>query len=99
MVEGPEKLHHLTSLVGEEIARMRGQRAQFAPRALAPDRISHKLRHEVPMWAFASVFALLMLLAYLGMSWNLSRQTRADLSVHNNVVSFQRPAQVIITLP
>ncbi len=100
VLEGSEKLGFLTARLGDEIVHLRGQRAPFAPHALAPDRILHTLKGEAPLWVVGSVFALLGLLAYIGLNQHLSRQTERDLAQHNALV--QMPAQtahVTITLP
>jgi type VI secretion system protein ImpK len=100
LIEGSEKLGYLTARLGDEIAAHKGQRAAFAPHALAPDRVSHKLRAEVPLWVMASVLGLASLLAFVGLRWALDRQTRGDLDAYSQVI--QMPAQsayVTITLP
>jgi type VI secretion system protein ImpK len=100
LIEGSEKLGYLTARLGDEIAAHKGQRAAFAPHAYAPDRISHKLRAEAPLWVLGSVLALAMLLAFLGLRWLLDRQTSADLGAYAQLI--QLPAQsanVTITLP
>ncbi|MBH9578879.1 type IVB secretion system protein IcmH/DotU [Inhella proteolytica] len=100
VLEGSEKLGYLTARLGDEIAHLRGKRAPFAPHALAPDRILHTLRHEVPVWAFAAVFALFGLLAYLGLQHWLSRETEARLMQHSQLVQLApQAAHVTITLP
>jgi type VI secretion system protein ImpK len=100
ILEGSEKLGYLTSRVGEEIAQHKGKRAAFAPHWAAPDRISHALRRDVPLWVIASVFALLGLLAFLGMRWVLDRQTRADLGPFAQIVKLApQAAHVTITFP
>jgi type VI secretion system protein ImpK len=100
VLEGSEKLSYLTARVGDEIAHMRGKRAAFAPHWAAPDAVAHKLRTEVPLWAIASVFALVGLLAYLGLSAVLKNQTAADLGRYAQLVKLApQAANVTITLP
>jgi type VI secretion system protein ImpK len=100
VLEGSEKLSYLTARLGDEIASMRGKRAAFAPHWMAPDAIAHKLRTEVPLWVIASVFALVGLLAYLGLSTVLTRQTDSELARYSQVVKLAPPAaNVTITLP
>ena len=100
LLEGSEKLGFLTSRLGDEIAHLKGRRPGFAPHALAPDRISHKLRAEVPLWVVASVFALAGMLAFLGMRWWLDRQTAADLGAYAQLIQMPpEAATVTITLP
>ncbi len=100
LLEGSEKLGYLTARLGDEIAHLKGKRPTFAPHWEAPDRISHKLRSEVPLWVIASVIALASLLAFLGIRWNLNRQTHADLAKYSQVISLPaQTAHVTITLP
>jgi len=100
VLEGSEKLSYLTARLGDEIAHLRGKRAPFAPFALAPDRILHALKHELPLWAFAGVFALLGLLAFVGLHHWLSGQTEVRLMQHSQLVQLApQAAHVTITLP
>jgi type VI secretion system protein ImpK len=100
LLEGTEKLGYLTARLGDEIAHLKGKRAAFAPHAMAPDRISHKLRSDVPLWVIGSVFALAGLLAFLGLRWSLDRQTRSDLGPYAQLIQLPtQAAHVTITLP
>lgn len=100
ILEGSEKLAYLTSRVGEEIAHLKGKRAAFAPRWSAPDRVSNALRREIPLWVIGTVFALAGLLAFVGMRWNLARQTQTDLAGYAQVVKLApRAAFVTLSLP
>ena len=100
VLEGSEKLNYLTSRLGDEIAQLRGKRAGFAPHWVAPDRISHALKRDVPLWVIGSVFALLAVLAFTGLRWTLARQTQADLGAYSQLVKLApQPANVTITLP
>jgi type VI secretion system protein ImpK len=105
LIEGSEKLGYLTARLGDEIAAHKGtggspRGSAFAPHADAPDRVSHRLRAEVPLWVLGSVMALALLLAFLGLRYTLDRQTRDDLTPYANLI--QMPAQsahITITLP
>lgn len=100
IIEGSEKLGYLTGRVGDEIAAHKGKSHGFAPHWAAPDRISHALRGEVPLWVIGSVFALLGLLGFLGVKALLDKQTVGDLNKYNEVVKLApAPAHVTITLP
>jgi type VI secretion system protein ImpK len=100
LIEGSEKLGYLTARLGEEIARMKGQSSGFAPHWAAPDRIRHQLRQHVPLWAIGSVFALMALLAFMGMRWQLSEQTQRTLGTHHHIVQLApQSAHITITLP
>jgi type VI secretion system protein ImpK len=100
LIEGSEKLGYLTARVGDEIAAHKGKRAAFAPHGMAPDRIVHKLRAEVPLWVLGSVLALATLLAFVGLRWMLQRQTQSDLLAFTQVITLPaQAANVTITLP
>jgi type VI secretion system protein ImpK len=100
IIEGSEKLNYLTSRLGDEIAHLKGTRAAFAPHWAPPDQISNKLKNEIPLWVVASVFALLGLLAFTGLRWQLGRATRADLAPYQEVVKLApQAAHITITLP
>jgi type VI secretion system protein ImpK len=56
LLEGPEKLAYLTARIGDEIAHLKGKRAQFAPHWPLPDQVAHRLKREVPLWSIGAVF-------------------------------------------
>ncbi|MEY4764288.1 MAG: hypothetical protein RI907_961 [Pseudomonadota bacterium] len=100
LIEGSEKLGYLTARLGDEVTRFKGQTAGFAPHWQAPDRVSHQLRHEVPLWVMGAVFGLLALAAYLGLNWQLSRASRQALGQYHQVVQMApQVANITITLP
>lgn len=100
LIEGSEKLNYLTARLGDEIAHLKGTRATFAPHWAPPDRISNRLKNEVPLWVIASVFVLLGALAFTGLRWQLSRSTEHDLAAYKEVVKLApQAAHVTITLP
>lgn len=100
LIEGSEKLGYLTARLGDEIARMRGNSAGFAPHWAAPDRVRHQLRHQVPLWAIGSLFGLMAALAFIGLRWQLSEHTQATLGAHHHIVQLApQSAHITITLP
>ena len=100
IIEGPEKLNYLTARLGDEIARMKGKSAGFAPHWERPDQISHKLRNEVPLWALYSVFALIGLGGYFALNTMLSRATASSISGYSDIVKLApRASYLTITLP
>ncbi|MFZ5522439.1 MAG: type IVB secretion system protein IcmH/DotU [Pseudomonadota bacterium] len=100
LLEGSEKLGYYTARLGDEIAHLKGKRAPFAPHWAAPDKVIHALRHEVPLWAVASVVALFGLTAFIGLRWQLGRTTQGDLAAYQDVVKLPpRAAHITITLP
>ncbi len=100
ILEGVEKLSWLTARLGDEIVHLQGKRSPFAPHWAPPDRIAHKLRSEVPMWVMGSVFAIVALVAFVGLRSQLHRSTDNDLGRYADVVKLApQPAYVTITLP
>jgi type VI secretion system protein ImpK len=100
LLEGTEKLNYLTARLGDEIARIKGQSAGFAPHWAAPDRIEHQLKSDMPLWVIASVFGLMGLLAFVGLRWQLTDYTRHALGEYHDIVQMApQVASISITLP
>lgn len=100
LIEGSEKLNYLTARLGDEIAHLKGSRAAFAPHWAPPDQVRNRLKNEVPLWVIGSVFALLGVLAFTAMRWQLGRSTERDLAAYQEVVKLApQAAHVTITLP
>jgi len=99
-LEGPEKLNYLTARLGDEIAGIRGKRAPFAPHWALPDQIAHSLKREAPQWVVGAVFALVALLAFIGLSTHLGQGTQAMLAGYQDTVKLGPPqAHLTISLP
>ncbi len=99
-LEGREKLAYLIARLGDEVQRHQGGRREFAPNWRAPDRVVHLLRTDVPVWAVASVFALLGLLGYLALQASLKSHTRQQLQAYQQLVQMPpRTGYLTITLP
>ena len=100
MMEGPEKLAYLTARVGDEIAQMKGKRAPFAPHWPLPDQIAHRLKSEVPLWIIASVFALIGVLAFVGLNSYLKDSTLKAVAPYSEIVKVgPKSANLTISLP
>jgi type VI secretion system protein ImpK len=100
LIEGSEKLGYLTARVGDEVARLKGQGAAFAPHWSAPDRVMHQLKNDVPLWVIGAVFGLMALVGFLGLRWQLTEQTKQALGeVHDIVQLAPQVANLTITLP
>jgi type VI secretion system protein ImpK len=100
LLEGSEKLGYLTARLGDEIARIKGHGAGFAPHWAAPDRVQNQLKNEVPLWVIGSVFGLVALLGFLGLRWQLTHQTRQALGANHHIVQLApQVADITITLP
>jgi type VI secretion system protein ImpK len=100
MIEGQEKLGYLTARLGDELTLLRGKRAGFAPHWPLPDKIAHTLKRDVPLWSIGALFALLGLLAYLGMSHFLNRDMQTAMAPYHDIVKIgPRAAHLTISLP
>jgi type VI secretion system protein ImpK len=100
LLEGTEKLNYLTARLGDEIARMKGQGAAFAPHWAAPDKVQNQLKNEVPLWVVGSVFGLMALAGFLGLRWQLTEQTKQQLGQQHHIVQMApQVAHITITLP
>jgi type VI secretion system protein ImpK len=99
-LDGSEKLGYITGRLGDEILHLQGKRAEFAPHWAPPDRVTHKLSREVPLWVIGSVFALVGLVAFLGMRAQLGGSTQSELAALSGIVKLApQAAYVNITLP
>lgn len=99
-LDGSEKLGYITGRLGDEIVHLQGKRAEFAPHWAPPDRVTHKLRRDVPLWVMGSVFALLGLVAFVGMRAHLAQAVEAEMSPYGGIVKLApQSAYVSITLP
>jgi type VI secretion system protein ImpK len=94
---GPARLAYLTARIGGEIAHMKGKRAPFAPHWPLPGQVAHRLKREVPLWSIGAVFALVALLAYLGLNTCLRDQTLRTLAPYSQVVKL-RPQSATLTI-
>ncbi|PTB21019.1 type VI secretion system protein ImpK [Trinickia symbiotica] len=100
LLEGPEKLAYLTARLGDEIARMKGKRAAFAPHWPLPDQVAHRLKHEVPLWTIGAVFALIGLAGYFGLHTYLRDHTLGALAPYSQLVKPEaESANLTISLP
>lgn len=100
LLEGPEKLSYLTAQLGEQIAHIKGKSAAFAPHWAVPDRISHALKRELPTWVLTSVFALLGLVAYIGLEHYADSTTQRALAPYTDIVQLAPQVPTLtITLP
>ncbi|MAA73877.1 MAG: type VI secretion system protein ImpK [Salinisphaeraceae bacterium] len=86
--------------LGEDIGSLRGHPRGFAPHAAPPDRVANALRSRTPIWAIASIAALMALGTYKFLETRLTAQTRQVVALETPVI--QTPAEhahLRITLP
>lgn len=100
LIEGQEKLGYLTARLGDEIALLRGKRTGFAPHWAIPDKISHTLKRDVPLWTIGAVFALIGMVAYLGLGRTLGNDMQTAMAPYHDIVKLgPRVAHLTISLP
>lgn len=66
-IEGENHLDLLIARVRQEIAQAQGGTPAFAPHAKPSFRFQEYVRHELPLWVFFALLALVALLIFLGM--------------------------------
>ncbi|MBJ7310791.1 type IVB secretion system protein IcmH/DotU [Rugamonas sp. CCM 8940] len=99
-LDDSDKLNNMAARLGDEIAHIKGKSRGFAPQAERPDQIVNKLRSDLPLWALASVFALIGLGSYVGLNSSLNRTTQTSMAAYADLVKLApQPANVTITLP
>jgi type VI secretion system protein ImpK len=59
LLEGLEKRDYLTHQLGQEIQRIRNEKAEFAPNWKLPHRFQEFIRNELPMWFTYALLALI----------------------------------------
>ncbi len=99
-LEGAEKLSYLTARLGDELIFLKGKRTAFAPHWTAPDRVTHILRRQVPLWTPALVLGLVGAISFTAFKLTLSTNTQQQLSTFNDVIALPtRTASLTLTLP
>jgi type VI secretion system protein ImpK len=100
VIEGAEKLSWLTAQLGEDIARIKGDRAGFAPHGMLPEQVEHKLKRDVPVWAVGATFALAGLLAWFALSAYLRSSAQSAIAPYSQIIQLAPPqANLTIVLP
>jgi len=72
-----EQLRYLANTLGQEITRLRPPAGELAADWALPDRVSQLLRHEIPLWVYVSLIALLCAAVYLLLDGLLGNQVEA----------------------
>ncbi|MBV8048539.1 MAG: type IVB secretion system protein IcmH/DotU [Paludibacterium sp.] len=58
LLEGKEKLDYLKQKLAQEILQARGGKTEFAPNWRLPQRFQAYIRHELPMWLYIALLAV-----------------------------------------
>lgn len=81
LLEGSEKLNYLINRVTQEITQVRGGKAEFAPNWKLPQRFQQYVRHELPLWLFFSLLAVVGVAVFL-VYFTLLGNAASDLKEH-----------------
>ena len=76
-----DQLRYLANTLGQDIARYRKSPKALSPDWALPDQVSQMLRHEVPIWLYLALIALVCVGVYLTLDWLLGKDVAA-LSEH-----------------
>lgn len=74
LLEGEEKLGYLTHKLGQEIQQVRGGKAEFSPNWQLPQRFQAFVRHELPLWLYFALLAVVGSGIFFTYRWLLSQQ-------------------------
>ncbi len=100
LLDGVEKLGYLTAQLGEQITHLKGKHRGFAPNWALPDRVSHTLRREIPLWVIGALTALMALGAYVGLRSQLGNEVLGRLDAYQGIISESSAVpRLVITLP
>jgi type VI secretion system protein ImpK len=72
-----DQLRYLANTLGQDIARFRKTPKALSPDWALPDQVSQMLRHEVPLWLYLALIALVCVGVYLTLDWLLSKDVAA----------------------
>lgn len=72
-----DQLRYLANTLGQDIARFRKTPKALSPDWALPDQVSQMLRHEVPLWLYLALIALVCVGVYLTLDWLLAKDLAA----------------------
>ena len=72
-----DQLRYLANTLGQDIARFRKTPKALSPDWALPDQVSQMLRHEVPLWLYLALIALVCVGVYLTLDWLLGKDVAA----------------------
>lgn len=71
LLESEDKLGYLTARIGQEITSIRGGKPEFAPHWKPAFRFQEFVRHELPLWVFYALLALVAIVVFLAFTFLL----------------------------
>jgi type VI secretion system protein ImpK len=72
-----DQLRYMANTLGQDIARFRKTPKALSPDWALPDQVSQMLRHEVPLWLYLALIALVCAGVYLTLDWLLGKDVAA----------------------
>jgi type VI secretion system protein ImpK len=72
-----DQLRYLANTLGQDVARYRKTPKALSPDWALPDQVSQMLRHEVPLWLYLALIALVCAGVYLTLDWLLAKDLAA----------------------
>lgn len=75
ILEGEDKLGNLITRIGQELWTIKGTKPSFAPSWKPSFQFGAFVRHELPLWLFYVILALVAILVFLGFSYALRPQS------------------------
>ncbi|WP_223513057.1 type IVB secretion system protein IcmH/DotU [Pseudomonas sp. GL-R-26] len=72
-----DQLRYLANTLGQDIARFRKTPKALSPDWALPDQVSQMLHHEVPLWLYLALIALVCAGVYLTLDWLLAKDVAA----------------------
>jgi type VI secretion system protein ImpK len=72
-----DQLRYLANTLGQDIARYHKTPKTLSPDWALPDQVSQMLRHEVPVWLYLALIALVCVGVYLTLDWLLGKDVAA----------------------
>jgi type VI secretion system protein ImpK len=72
-----DQLRYLANTLGQDIARYKKTPKALSPDWALPDQVSQMLRHEVPVWLYLALIALVCVGVYLTLDWLLGKDVAA----------------------
>jgi type VI secretion system protein ImpK len=71
LLQGNEKLNYLIATLGQEIDMVRGPDPGFAPNWKIPFKFNEYVRHELPLWFYYALIAIVAVSIFFSLQWRL----------------------------
>ncbi len=84
LLEGEDKLGYLIARIGQEITSIRGGKPEFAPHWKPGFQFQEFVRHDLPLWVFYALLALVSLVVFLAFTFLLGARTKELTRLQNS---------------